>query len=401
MSKNFPMVPLRELLIPVSRPESVAPEKEYRILGAHWYAKGLYIKDIKRGSEIQANKVYRVEKGDFVYNRLFAWKGSFAVATGENHDCYVSNEFPCFKVNQDRVDAQYSWHYFSRTVVWEEALGLSTGGTPTSRNRLKEEKLLAMQISLPSLSEQRLIVARIEELATKIKDACRLNHQSADEAEALFHSEFRHVLDNGANNKDWEIGPIPNYAEINPSKSGKINFLPSTPVAFVPMSAVDDVTGCIIKATIRPFAEVSKGYTCFKDGDIIFARITPCMQNGKTALAEGLSNGIGFGSTEFHVLRPGPKIMGRWLHIFMRHKDFRKDAAMHFKGTAGQQRVPQNFLEQKMISVPPISEQRRIVAYLDNLQSKIDELKRLQAETEAEINALLPSILDKAFKGEL
>ncbi|HEY6586310.1 MAG TPA: hypothetical protein VIY97_03980, partial [Candidatus Methanoperedens sp.] len=111
---SFPMVALGELLMPVSRPESVDAEKEYRILGAHWYAEGLYIKHIKLGSEIQANKVYRIEKGDFVYNRLFAWKGSFAVATDENHGCYVSNEFPYFKVDSDRADSKYLWLYFSR-----------------------------------------------------------------------------------------------------------------------------------------------------------------------------------------------------------------------------------------------------------------------------------------------
>jgi len=80
-NKRFPLVPLRDILMPISRPESVDPEKIYRILGAHWYAEGLYIKDIKSGSQIQADKTYRIERGDFVYNRLFAWKGSFAVAT--------------------------------------------------------------------------------------------------------------------------------------------------------------------------------------------------------------------------------------------------------------------------------------------------------------------------------
>lgn len=165
------MVRLGEVLRPVSRPEPVDPAKTYRILGAHWYAQGLYIKDTKPGSEIQADKVYRVEKGDFVYNRLFAWKGSFAVATVENHDCYVSNEFPCFTVDDDRADGNYLWRYFSRASAWEAALGLSTGETPTSRNRLKEENFLAMKIPLPPLPEQRRIVVRIEELAAKIEEA--------------------------------------------------------------------------------------------------------------------------------------------------------------------------------------------------------------------------------------
>src|SRR5438128_2657154 len=149
MNNGFSTVPLAELLVPVSRQEDILPEKVYPILGAHWYAKGLYVKDVKPGSAIQADKIYRVEKGDFVYNRLFAWKGSFAIVLEENNNCYVSNEFPCFEVNQAKVDSRYLWQYFSRASIWNNALGLSSGGTPTSRNRLKEEKLLTMKIPLP------------------------------------------------------------------------------------------------------------------------------------------------------------------------------------------------------------------------------------------------------------
>src|SRR6266851_3395118 len=180
MGNSFQMVPLGELLIPISRPEPTILEKRYSILGAHWYAQGLYIKDVKPGSEIQADRVYRVAEGDFVYNRLFAWKGSFALALRTDDGCYVSNEFPCFRVKEDKIDGQYLWKYFSRSSAWNEALGLSSGGTPTSRNRLKEEKLLEMEIPLPPLEEQRRIVARIEELAAKVEEARGLRREAVD-----------------------------------------------------------------------------------------------------------------------------------------------------------------------------------------------------------------------------
>jgi type I restriction enzyme, S subunit len=188
---RLPVTRLGEILKLVSRPESVDPERTYKILGAHWYAEGLYVKDILTGSQIRADKVYRVEQGDFVYNRLFAWKGSFAVATEANAGCYVSNEFPCFVVNPDKADAKFLWRYFSRVSAWDEALGLSTGGTPTSRNRLKEEKFLAMEIPLPPLPEQRRVVARIEELAAKINEAHNLRQNAADETTALLNATRR------------------------------------------------------------------------------------------------------------------------------------------------------------------------------------------------------------------
>ena len=93
----------------VSRPIQIQPQETYRLLGARWYAAGLYIKDTKSGAYIQANTLYRVEKGDFVYNRLFAWKGSFAVASPEVDGCLVSNEFPCFQLDATKIDADFLW----------------------------------------------------------------------------------------------------------------------------------------------------------------------------------------------------------------------------------------------------------------------------------------------------
>jgi type I restriction enzyme S subunit len=253
----------------------------------------------------------------------------------------------------------------------------------------------------PPLAEQQRIVARIEELTAKIQEVKNLRQKATDETNALVGSCFERLLKEAPRQSRWEFGPIPAFAEVNPSRKGKIGLAPSELVSFVPMTAVDDVTGTIARPEMRTFAEVAKGYTWFLDGDVIFARITPCMQNGKAALAKNLMNAVGFGSTEFHVIRPSSKVTGEWLHALVRHKSFRDDAAAHFKGTAGQQRVPQSFLEQRVIPVPPISEQRRIVVYLDDLQAKVDALKKLQTETAAELDAMLPSILDKAFKGEL
>lgn len=124
MPNPWPVVSLGELLTPVSRPEPVNAEKTYHILGAHWYAQGLYTKEVTAGTGVRANALYRVEQGDFVYNRLFAWKGSFALANKQNHGCYVSNEFPCFAVNASRLDGQFLFRYFSRSSIWDDALSL-------------------------------------------------------------------------------------------------------------------------------------------------------------------------------------------------------------------------------------------------------------------------------------
>ena len=111
------------------------------------------------------------------------------------------------------------------------------------------------------------------------------------------------------------------------------------PVSFIPMAAVEARTGQIDMSQIRPYGEVSKGYTRFSEGDVLFAKITPCMENGKIAIAKGLINGHGCGSTEFHVLRPQEGLSRDFLNYFLVQDEFRKDAQRNMTGTAGQLRV--------------------------------------------------------------
>jgi type I restriction enzyme M protein len=151
----------------VRRPEQVLPDRKYPVLAMAWYAKGLSIKYEKEGSEIKANILYRVEKGDFVYNRLFAWKGAFALVKEDTHNCYVSNEFPCFKIVDDRLVPGFLWCYFAQPMIWDYIEGLSSGTTSTSRLRLKENRLRQFKIPLPPKPFQ-------EELAKIWEDSIHL-----------------------------------------------------------------------------------------------------------------------------------------------------------------------------------------------------------------------------------
>jgi type I restriction enzyme S subunit len=167
------------------------------------------------------------------------------------------------------------------------------------------------------------------------------------------------------------------------------------------MTAVDETTGTLALPQIKPFGTVKKGYTWFVENDVLFAKITPCMQNGKTAIARNLRNGVGFGSTEFHVLRPGADVLPEWVHLFIRRPAFRAEAAQHFTGSVGQQRVPESFLSTYLLPIPPLAEQRRIVARMEELTTRIEHIRELQRQAKREIDALLPALLDRAFKGEL
>lgn len=136
-------------------------------------------------------------------------------------------------------------------------------------------------------------------------------------------------------------------------------------LSFVPMESISDTHGVIIVAKYRPFSE-NIGYTNFQEGDLLWAKITPCMENGKSAVAQNLLNGYGFGSTEYHVLRP--KINGlsiRYLHFLLRLNSVREAATNYFGGSSGHQRVDEAFFSRLHIPLPNISVQDQIVAELD------------------------------------
>ena len=174
-------------------------------------------------------------------------------------------------------------------------------------------------------------------------------------------------------------------ADINPRLESKP--ASAETVSFVPMAAVSELTVTIEEPVDRPYDEVSKGFTAFQRGDIIIAKITPCFENGKMAHALDLPRQVGFGSTEFHVIRPKDSLNGRYLFQLLRRPDVRTEGARKMKGAAGQRRVPADFFSSLTIPLPPLAEQKRIAAILD----AADALRTKRREALAQLDALLQS----------
>lgn len=397
------MVPLGELLTPISRPESVQPKRAYRVLGAHWYAGGLYVKQEASGAEIRAAKVYKVEEGDFVYNRLFAWKGSFAIATKENHGCYVSNEFPCFRVAAENLDPQFLRFYFRRQGSWFDALALSTGGTPTSRNRLKESAFLAMRIPLPPFAEQRRIVERIETIADKIEAARRLRSAADAERNVLFAHAAAACLTTG----DWPM--IPLAALLTEESRNGLGTRPSDQPPGVPILRISAGTSrpdAVVDEDDFKFLEVSRNELenyKLRHGDILACRFNGNLRYvGRFSFyahERGEDRVYPDKLIRFRVDRT--RVLPEFVCLAMNSPSGRRTIEAFCATTAGNIGISATQLKTVCVPVPGLNDQKRIVRHFASLDGKLASARTEAIAASTGLDATLPSLLNHVFVGDI
>ena len=403
MNKRWQSVRLGEVLKLIWRVEKVDPLSKYRLLGTRWYGGGLFIKEVCLGQQIRADRLYRVQKGDFVYNRLFAWKGSFALAGAESDGCYVSNEFPCFEVDQNHLEGKFLHWYFRREITWNEALKLSTGATPTSRNRLKEPIFLNFEIPLPPLAEQRRVVARIEDLANQIQEARTLRHQVIQEADAFVAARISALFEGEIYWKRVEEAVSPQRRAVRSGPFGSQLLHEEFTQSGVAAIGTRDVQTNRFQLQGGWFVspekfEQFKRYQVFP-GDLLCTIVGASI--GRFCV---VPEDVPLAFTTKHIqtltldsTKAEPSFVSLMLNF---HRRCRESLFSQVEGSA-QPSLNAGKILRIALPLPPLPEQRRIAAELGALQAEVDALKRLQAETAAELDALLPSILDKAFKGEL
>ena len=181
---------------------------------------------------------------------------------------------------------------------------------------------------------------------------------------------------------------------LNPKKSS-LDMEPDELVSFIPMAAVGEYGGLNLD-DVREMEVVYDSYTYFADGDLCVAKITPCFENGKGALAAGLTNGVGFGTTELHVVRPGPNIDPRFLFYVSIADDFRKLGESELYGAGGQKRIDESFIKDWMAPLPPLDTQRRIARFLDEKTARIDGLIEKKQELLDRLADKLQALITRA-----
>lgn len=352
------------------------PEKEFRILGIS-NESGMFDAYTELGKNINQPYIY-VEDGCLAYNPYRINVGSIGLKTGRLLNEYISPAYVVIKC-KETILPEYLFIVLKSSMLNTLIKENTTGSV---RQTLSYDNLAKIKIPVPSsLEEQEKIVSKYKETiadAQKAKktavnleksiDNCLIEllgishiESSRKQCTILEQTNFKNLLGWGAqinlnplkpqeifrSNKFNNL-PLEYYCEINPKTT-----YPSgvDQVSFVPMESVSDVYGEIVNNQAGDIAK-SKGFTRFAEKDILWAKITPCMQNGKCAVANHLNNGYGFGSTEFHILRPNDKALPEYIYCFLRTGILRKAATIYFTGSAGQQRVGANFL--KAITIPDI-----------------------------------------------
>jgi len=267
----------------------------------------------------------------------------------------------------------------------------------TNINNLKPSDISGTKIPIPPIDEQRKIVERLEDhlsrLDLSLADVKQAKIKASQFRRSLLKSTFEEFGEHS-----FRLGDVVTFNRRKPTefKNSK------SEVSFVPMPKVSEVSGQIVLDERISHSEGQRrSLTYFEDGDVIFAKITPCMENGKIAHAKNLFGGAAYGSTEFHVLTPTARILPDYLRYFIGSDDFRANAERAMTGAVGQRRVPKTYLEDHAIPLPSLDIQAKIVAQLDESLSRTDEAIKLAEKIETESARLRRALLQSAFTGQL
>lgn len=305
-------------------------------------------------------------------------------------------------------DALYQYFYMNTEFFLNQLRGSASATTIAIVNKTKME---SCYYPLAPLAEQQRIVGRIESLFAKLDEAKEKAQAVVDSFEtrkaAILHKAFTGELtakwreEHGVGMESWEQCSLSDVCTVNPKKADTKDLPDELEVSFFPMPALSEIYGEITDPQTRLLKEVRSGFTNFSEGDVVFAKITPCMENGKSAVIGKLVNDIGFGTTEFFVLRCSERLYNRFLYHLVRDKSFRDKAKAVMTGAVGQQRVPKRYLETYKLNLPKVNEQQEIVRILDKSFAKEQQTKEAAEAVLEQIDLMKKSILARAFRGEL
>ena len=290
-----------------------------------------------------------MKQGDVLFGKRRAYQRKVGIAP---FDGIFSAHGMVLRPNEEVIDKDFFPFFISSDQFMERAVRISVGGlSPT----INWKDLREQEFNIPSLPEQKLLAEKLW-AAYRLKESYKKLLAATDE---MVKSRFIEMFGNPLSQvQRYPLEKLGDCCVLNPRRPS-ISLSDTDMISFVPMPSVSE-NGYLQDVADEEYGKVKKGFTYFENNDVLFAKITPCMENGKGAIAQELTNGIGMGSTEFHVLRPiEGKSNSYWLLVLTRMPIFRERASKNMSGTGGQKRVGAPFLDNFMVGLPPIEEQNR------------------------------------------
>ena len=399
-SKAYPMMRIGEFLKRNKTAVTIEDDKTYKRATIKVRNGGIFLRDEEIGSKIGTKNQFLISKGQFLLSKIDARNGAFGVVPEVLDGGIITGNFWTFDVDYSIINPHYL-ALLTTTDAFIQFCEQASNGT-TNRHYLQEPLFLNIKVPVPSLEEQNKLVEayndimafiKMEEMkaididlkaTVSVRNALGIAPYPGHVEKKLVHyidycaidswsvPQILHAENSPFGKSKFACKKLSDLAFINPKTD--MSMLSDTDnMSFIPMEDISDDYGEWIGKRVGSKSNI-KGYTKFQDGDIIWARITPCMQNGKSTILTNLVNGKGYGSTEFHVIRiKSNDVLPQYIHTLLRHFDVLSDAKKYFTGSAGQQRVPTSYLENLLIPVPPLEVQKQIA---DEYASGIEQAKQ-------------------------
>jgi type I restriction enzyme S subunit len=389
---GWPMVPLGDVIQQRKEFIEIDDFETYKRCRVQLHAKGVVLRDWIEGYKLKTKKQQVCQAGELLVAEIDAKVGGFGLVPDELQGAIVSSHYFLFVIDETVLDRRFL-DYFIRTPDFQSQV--SAQGS-TNYASIRPQQVLDYEIPLPSLKEQRRIVARIEELAAKVEAARALRQQATEETEALVGATFREVFLDLRDDPDCEHTKLGNVAKL---QRGRFSHRPrNDPVFFggrhpwIQIGEIESAGKYITKHT-----------ETLNDAGLAISRK---FQRGTLLISIAATIGA-IGILGFDCCIPDSVVAvmpdeqwatSEFLYYYLAYvRGYLEEIAPQ----SAQKNINLKILNPLPISLPQLAEQRRIVAYLDDLQAKVDAVKEHQAATAAALDALLPSILDRAFKGEL
>ena len=394
MTNGWRLARFDEILTKVDRKFIIDDGQEYKTVGVRWYGNGAFIRERLLGANISRKQQWTIKAGDVVYNKLFAWKNAFAVADELVDGCIVSDKFPTYHIKPDLIDPKYLAYFFMTPQIGTQAQNLSKGAAAISKLTLNPPQFWDLTIPLPPLDEQHRIVNHVKALTVHITKAQLLRNDADKEADALWQSTLHKIFDESQN----EIKILDEYTTFITDGT---HVTPNYVETGVPFVTVRNIAS-------RKLSFANLKYITPEQHEIYCKRVKP--EYGDVLYTKDGTLGVPcFIDTdrEFSffvsvaIIKPKRDLLdGRYLSYILDAPQVHEQV-LNTKTGAVLQHIVIRAIKAIKLPVPPLDDQRRVVAYLDSVQARLASLRWLQSQTQEELDALLPSVLDRVFRGEL